>query len=68
MGAWGYGNTPPASIASHKLTHQGLFQSDHDLDIMSELSYEAGLDELADAAEAQAKAASKSDEEIKDIY
>jgi hypothetical protein len=69
MGAWGYSNTPSLSIiASHKLTHQGLFQSDHDLDIVDELCYEAGLNEPANAAEAQAKAAGKSDKEIKDIY
>jgi hypothetical protein len=45
-----------------------LFQSDHDLDIVGDLSYEVGLNELAHAAEAEAKAAGKSEEEIKRIY
>jgi hypothetical protein len=61
MGAWGYGNTPPSfSIASRKLTHQGLFKFDHDLDIVGDLSHEAGLNELANAAEAQANPTKKS--------
>ena len=33
-GAWGY----------------GIFESDHDQDIVSDLSHEAGLDELEEAA------------------
>ena len=40
MGAWGY----------------GLFQSDHDFDIISDLSYEVGLDKLQLDAEAEAEA------------
>lgn len=49
MGAWGY----------------GLFQSDHDYDIVSDLTYEVGLDKLQSDAEARAGIA---DGERSDFY
>ncbi|EAT78155.1 MYND-type zinc finger protein samB [Parastagonospora nodorum] len=52
MGAWGY----------------GLFQSDHDFDIISELNHDAGLNQMEDEAQALAKASGKDDKEIGQIY
>ncbi|KAI5376986.1 hypothetical protein J4E82_004361 [Alternaria postmessia] len=53
MGAWGY----------------CLFQSDHDFDMVSDLSHEAGLTKLGKDARVSAKAAGKSDEDIeRDIF
>lgn len=46
----------------------GLFQSDSDLDAVSELGYEMGLSELEEQMKATAKASGKSDEEIDSIY
>ena len=46
----------------------GLFQSDHDLDMVGDFEHEAGLEKLEEAAIAEAKAAGKTDEEIKGIY
>ncbi|EMD96833.1 hypothetical protein COCC4DRAFT_41685 [Bipolaris maydis ATCC 48331] len=52
MGAWGY----------------CLFQSDHDFDVISEMSHEAGLAKLEEDAQARAKAEGKSDKEVNLIY
>jgi hypothetical protein len=46
----------------------GLFQSDHDFDIVSELSHDAGLTQMEEEAQAAAKAAGKDDREVDDIY
>jgi hypothetical protein len=46
----------------------GLFQSDHDFDIVSELSHDAGLTQMEEGAQAAAKAASKDDKAINSIY
>jgi hypothetical protein len=46
----------------------GLFQSDHDFDIVSELSYDAGLTQMEEEAQAAAKAAGKDDKETNGIY
>ncbi|KAI8939739.1 hypothetical protein NX059_003484 [Plenodomus lindquistii] len=52
MGAWGY----------------GLFQSDHDLDMVSDLDHEAGLTKLQDEAQALAKAPGQSEADSDKIY
>ncbi|KAF3047236.1 hypothetical protein E8E11_007961 [Didymella keratinophila] len=52
MGAWGH----------------GLFQSDNDLDTVSELGHEMGLSKLEEDMEATAKAEGKSEEEVRKIY
>jgi hypothetical protein len=46
----------------------GLFQSDHDFDIISELSHEAGLTKMEEEAQALAKAAGKDEKEVDRIY
>ncbi|KAF1946455.1 hypothetical protein EJ02DRAFT_441075 [Clathrospora elynae] len=50
MGVWGY----------------GLFQSDHDFDMLSDLGHEAGLTKLEEDAQATSKAEGKSDEDYLD--
>ncbi|KAH6637534.1 hypothetical protein C7974DRAFT_143159 [Boeremia exigua] len=52
MGWWGY----------------GLFESDNDADIVSELGHDLGLTKLEEEMQAAAKAAGKSEEEINSIY
>jgi hypothetical protein len=42
----------------------GLFQSDHDLDIVDDLSYEAGLSKLQEEAQYFAKAAGKDEKDV----
>lgn len=42
---------------------RGLFQSDHDFDMVSDLSHEAGLTKLEEDTQASAKAAGKSEED-----
>jgi hypothetical protein len=46
----------------------GLFQLDHDFDIISELSHEAGLAKMEEEAQAVAKAAGKDEKEVDRIY
>jgi hypothetical protein len=45
----------------------GLFQSDHDLDIVGDLSHEAGLIKMEEEAQAIAKAAGKDEKEVDGI-
>lgn len=45
----------------------GLFQSDHDFDMLGEMSHEAGLTKLEEDAQARAKAEGKSDKEVNSI-
>lgn len=45
-----------------------MFQSDNDFDIISELGYDLGLASLEEAAQANAKAAGKDQEEIDGVY
>ncbi|KAF2875805.1 hypothetical protein BDV95DRAFT_626225 [Massariosphaeria phaeospora] len=52
MGAWGH----------------GLFQSDHDFEIVSELTHDAGLDRIAEDANAKAKAANPKNEDDRGVY
>jgi hypothetical protein len=47
------------------LTLKSWCSVDHDLDVIAELSYDAGLNELAHARVAEAKAVGNSEEEIK---
>ncbi|EOA89718.1 hypothetical protein ACJQWK_02541 [Exserohilum turcicum] len=52
MGAWGY----------------CLFESDHDFDMIGDMSHEAGLIKLEEDAKARAKAEGKSDKEVDAIF
>jgi hypothetical protein len=58
MGAWGYGDSP---FIPHRIpgtdTLPGLLQSDHDFDIVENLTHEAAIDKLEEDAQAKAKAA-----------
>jgi hypothetical protein len=69
MGAWGYGES-----LQYQKTQQFIeicdrsVQSDHDFDIVSELSHDAGLTQMEEEAQAAAKAAGKDDREVDDIY
>lgn len=45
-----------------------LFQSDHDFDIISELSGEAGLTQMEEEARSIAKAADKDEKYLNQIY
>ncbi|KAH9880133.1 hypothetical protein J1614_002159, partial [Plenodomus biglobosus] len=49
-------------------TTTGLFQSDHDFDMLGEMSYEAGLDKLQEDAQALARAQGQSEEDVEQIY
>jgi hypothetical protein len=59
MGAWGYGETESIALERmHKLTDApaGLFQSDHDFDLVSDIDGDFGLHQMEEQHQAEAKA------------
>lgn len=68
MGAWGDGNNSTQNIEEQPDQYSGLFQSDHDFDMISELDEEADLHMLMEDDIAKAKANGDMDAEENFYY